>query len=84
VLALILLFGHGTVKAAVLAGRERDPGREAMLLAICGSFVMLASGSVFMSAITNYRFTVLYGVLFALLAVKPGHGTVSADLPGKA
>lgn len=80
VLALLSLYLYGIVKSAVLAGREKNPERESNLLAVCGSLVMLASGSFFMSAITNYRFTVLYGVLFAILSVAPGNPPGDPDL----
>jgi O-antigen ligase len=81
VLALVLLYAHVILKSASGALKERDEGRWELLLACFGSMVMLAAGSFFMSVITNYRFTVLFGVLFAIIAVKPAPGASSEDLP---
>lgn len=80
-LALVLLFAHGITGSGARAFRERDPERRAVLLGVFGSLVAMVSGSFFMSAITNYRFTILFGVLFALMAVKPGQAVDAGDLP---
>lgn len=81
VASLMLLYIHGTVKAGALAMKERDPGREAVLLAAFASFIMLSASSVLGSPITNYRFTILYALLFAMVAVRPGQGAAFEGLP---
>lgn len=80
VIALVLLYVHGIVKSGRLALTEEDPGREAVLLAACASFIMLSASSVMGSPITNYRFTILYAVLFAMVAVRPGQEAVGGGL----
>lgn len=80
-LALVLLYAHGIAGSGTRAYRESDPGRRAILLGVFGSLIAMASGSFFMSAITNYRFTVLFGVLFAMMAVRPGQCAPGGDLP---
>ncbi len=84
VLALVLLYAHGILKSGFGALKETDEGRLALLLACFGSLLMQASGSFFMSVITNYRFTVLFGVLFAMISVKPAPGAPSRGLPAAA
>lgn len=79
-LTLVLLFAHGIAGAGTRAYGESDPERQAILLGVFGSLIAMASGSFFMSAITNYRFTVLFGVLFAMMAVRPGQAVDGADL----
>lgn len=81
VLALVLLYAHAILKSASGALKERDEGRQELLTACFGSVVMLAAGSFFMSVITNYRFTVLFGVLFAIIAVRPVQEAPSEGLP---
>ncbi len=81
VVALLLLYIHGTVKSGTLALKEDDIDRKAVLLAVCASFIMLSTSSVLSSPITNYRFTILFGVLFALMAVRPGQAVDGGDLP---
>lgn len=79
--ALVLLFAHGIAGSGAAAYRESDPERRAVLLGVFGALIAMASGSFFMSAITNYRFTVLFGVLFAMMAVRPGQSTDGTCLP---
>ncbi len=71
-LSLLFLYAHGMAKSARLARSEKEPGRESVLLAACASFIMLAFASLLGSPVTNYRFTILFGVLFAMMAVRPG------------
>jgi len=80
-LALVLLFAHGIAGSGTRAYREPDPERRAILLGVFGALIAMASGSFFMSAITNYRFTVLFGVLFAMMAVRPGQAVAGGGLP---
>jgi hypothetical protein len=80
-LALVLLFAHGIAGSGTRAFKERDPERRSVLLGIFGSLIAMVSGSFFMSAITNYRFTILFGVLFAMMAVRPGQAIDGGDLP---
>lgn len=67
VFALVLLYLAGIVDAARLFLRTSDPERGALALGVMGGLLVVSASSLTGSPATNYRYTVLWAVLFALV-----------------
>jgi hypothetical protein len=62
-----LLYLAGIVDGARLFLSSSHPGRAALALSCAGAMVVIAVASLFASAATNYRYTVLWALLFAMV-----------------
>jgi len=67
VAVLVLLYLAGVVDGARLFLGSAHSGRAALALSCAGGMVVVAVASLFASPATNYRYTVLWALLFAIV-----------------